>query len=124
MADQCRHKMRSQVIDLCRKSGWAFESETAKAIRFHQGNFALNFNGEDSGFLDLIFDPILAGANILTFMDSGAKIHERFSSNFDNFPSKMSKKECMQHFGVGLKFESISQAEEMLDRIQFPEMSI
>lgn len=122
MVDQCRHAQREEVIELCKRSGWSYESETAKAIRFSQNSFALNFNGEDNGCIDLIFDPIIAGANFVVMAECGAPAHERFSSNYQNFPRKLSRNERLNHFGVGLKFESIAAAENLLKRLQIPEL--
>ncbi|MEQ3650193.1 hypothetical protein [Hyphomonas sp.] len=122
MVDQCRHADRDSVIELCSRQGWVFESETAKAIRFSRGGFALNFNGEDAGYINLVFDPIVAGANFILFLECGAKVHERFSSNFRNFPKKKSKNARQNHFGVGLKLASLTDAEAVLQNLQLPEL--
>ena len=122
MVDQCRHPLRDPVIDLCKREGWKCESETAKAVRFSRGGFSLNFNGEDNSHIDLIFDPIIAGANFELFSGCGATAHERFSSNFQNFPKKNSKNDKHNHFGVGLKFKTLRDAERVLSALQLPEL--
>jgi len=122
MVDDCRHPLREEIIDLGARTGWSYSSETAKTIRFVRGGFAMNFNGEEHGSVDLLFDPVLAGANFLLFAESVAVPHERFGSNFQNFPRKVSKNGVLKHFGVGLKFPDIESAEQLLKNMQIPEL--
>ena len=82
----------------------------------------MNFNGESETQYSMVFDPFLAGANICAFLEFKEKVSDRFSSNFTNFPRKTSPEGKHQHFGVGVKFTSLSHLEKFVSRLQFPEL--
>ncbi|ACT58746.1 hypothetical protein [Hirschia baltica] len=118
----CDHPERDIVVELLNSIGWNLNSETKKVLRFSQGSFELNFNGESKTKFAFILDPVLAGANIESVLRVDALIEDRFSSNFSNFPKKISKENKKQHFGVSLKFDELEQAKTFLIQLQLPEL--
>jgi hypothetical protein len=120
MNEQCPHAQRASVIEAMSKVGWKLSHETKKALLFKKQGLRIYFNGEDNSHVDLIFDPVIAGSNFDEFHSSSAKLHERFSSNFREFPQKKSPGQPLNYFGVGCKFSDLSAAMTFVQRIDLP----
>ena len=123
MSIKCAHAESEEIASDLQSLGWNKIHETKKTVWFENSGFQINFNGENYSSIDLVFDPTLAGANIEILIKSGAIIHERFSSNFGNLPKKLSKDGKLQNFGVGIKFVDRLAANNLLAKLQIPEVS-